>query len=597
MSDLWWPPLAAFLLSVALTFVVRPAARMVGAVATPKEDRWHRGTIPLLGGVSIAGAVLVVVPLLPSLSWSAWALVGGAGALALVGLLDDFRPLRPQVKFLVQVIVTGVVVAGGVVITVTGIAPVDQLLTLVWLVGVTNAFNLLDNMDGLAAGIGLIAAGFRCYFFVLDGNAEGAWLAATLCGALAGFLVFNFQPASIFMGDTGSLFIGMLVGGLNVIGPYPYNRGTVAVLALPVLVLLVPIFDTLFVTIARTHAGRSIAQGGRDHTSHRLVSLGMSERGAVLALWSMAFGSGIVAVLSYRHGLPYTATLVGLLLAGLAVLGVKLGLQRVYPRTRDDGAIRVVADFHYKKQVATVALDAGLVALAYYSAYLLRFEGTLEAELPVFSSSLLIILVTHVVMLGSFGIYQDSWRHSGIRDLVKLAAATAAGTAAAMLVVLLMFRFDGYSRAVFAIHGLMATSFLCGSRVLFRALGEIFVAADTGGPRTVIYGAGAGGVMVLREARSNGDLDWKVIGFIDDDRGKFRTSVHGVPVLGSLEQVAPLLTSGQVAQVVVSTSTVAPERLDALVRLCADAGVRTLVASLQFHDAHEVTRLGGQPRQ
>ncbi len=594
MPELWWPPLAAFLLSVALTYVVRPVAHMVGAVATPKADRWHRGTIPLLGGVSIAGAVLIVVPLLPSLSWSAWALVGGAAALALVGLLDDFRPLRPQVKFLVQVIVTAIVVAGGVRLTVTGVSPIDQLLTLVWLVGVTNAFNLLDNMDGLAAGIGLIAAGFRCYFFLIDGNTEGALIAATLCGALAGFLLFNFQPASIFMGDTGSLFIGMLVGGLNVMGPYAWARGTVAVLMLPVLVLLVPIFDTLFVTIARTLAGRSIAQGGRDHTSHRLVALGLSERGAVLALWSMAFGSGIVGVLSYRHGLPYTATLVGLLLAGLAVLGVKLGLQRVYPPRADVGAISVVTDFRYKKQVATVALDAALVALAYYSAYLLRFEGTLERELPVFSSSLLIILVTHVVMLGGFGTYQDSWRHSGIRDLVKLTGAVTAGTALAMLAVLVAFRFEGYSRAVFAIHWLLTTSFLCGSRVLFRALGELFVTAESDGPRTVIYGAGAGGVMVLREARSNGELGWKVIGFIDDDRGKFRTSVHGVPVLGSLEQVAPLLTSGQVAQVIVSTSTVAPERLDALTRLCADAGVRTLVATLQFHDAPE---FGGASRQ
>jgi UDP-GlcNAc:undecaprenyl-phosphate GlcNAc-1-phosphate transferase len=257
------------------------------------------------------------------------------------------------------------------------------------------------------------------------------------------------------------------------------------------------------------------------------VALGLSERGAVLALWSMAFGSGVVAVLSYRHGLPYTATLVGLLVAGLAVLGVKLGLQRVYPPRADVGAIRVVTDLRYKKQVATVALDAALVALAYYSAYLLRFEGTLERELPVFSSSLLIILVTHVVMLGAFGTYQDSWRHSGIRDLVKLTAAATAGTALAMLVVLLAFRFEGYSRAVFAIHWLLTTSFLCGSRVLFRALGELFVAAESDGPRTVIYGAGAGGVMVLREARSNGDLDWKIIGFIDDDRGKFRTSVQG----------------------------------------------------------------------
>jgi UDP-GlcNAc:undecaprenyl-phosphate GlcNAc-1-phosphate transferase len=585
MTDLWWPPLAAFLLAVALTIAVRPAARMVGAVARPKEDRWHRGTIPLLGGVAIAGAVLVVAALLPALSWNAWSLVLGAGSLALVGLVDDFRPLRPQVKFLLQVVVTATVVAGGVHLAVTGVPALDQLVTLVWLVAVTNAFNLLDNMDGLAAGIGLIAAGFRAYFFLVDGNLEGAVLAATLCGALAGFLLFNFQPASIFMGDTGSLFIGMLVGGLNVMGPYPYSRGTVAVLLLPVLVLLVPIFDTLFVTVARTLAGRSIAQGGRDHTSHRLVALGLSERGAVLALWGTAFCSGIVAVLSYRHGLPYTATLVGLLLAGLAVLGVQLGLQRVYPQRRAAGAIRVVTDFPYKKQVATVALDAALVALAYYSAYVLRFESTLAAELPVFEASLLIVLVSHVTMLGLFGVYQDSWRHAGIRDLVKLSGATAAGVALAALVVLVAFRFAGYSRAVFAIHGLLATSFLCGSRVLFRALGELLVADPVEGPRTVIYGAGAGGVMVLREARSNGDLDWKVVGFIDDDRHKFRTNVHGVPVLGSLEQVAPLLTSGQVAQVIVSTAAVPPERLEALTRLCADAGVRTLVASLQFHDA------------
>jgi UDP-GlcNAc:undecaprenyl-phosphate/decaprenyl-phosphate GlcNAc-1-phosphate transferase len=586
MTDLWWPPTAAFFLAVVFTYAVRPLAKMVGAVATPKEDRWHRGTIPLMGGVAIAGAVLVVVPLLPAMSWPAWMLILGASVLAAIGLLDDFRPLRPQVKFLSQIVVTAIVVVGGVRLSVTGVSALDQLITLVWLVGVTNAFNLLDNMDGLSAGIGFIAAGFRCYFFLVDGNMEGALLAATLCGALGGFLLFNFQPASIFMGDTGSLFIGMLVGGLNVVGPYPYNRGTVAVLLLPVLVLLVPLFDTAFVTVARTLAGVSVAQGGRDHTSHRLVALGLSERAAVLSLWAMALGSGVVAVLSYRYGLPYTATLVGLLVAGLAVFGAKLGLQRVYPKSRErSGVVRVVADFQYKTQVATIGLDAALVALAYYSAYVLRFENALQAEMPVFSASVLTVLALHVVMLGMFGTYQDSWRHAGIRDLVNLAMATTAGTAASLLALLAQYRFEGYSRAVFAIHWLLVTAFLCGSRVLFRALGELLRTERREGPRTVIYGAGAGGVMVLREARSNEDLDWTVIGFIDDDRGKFRTNVHGVPVLGSLEQVASLLTSGGVAQVVVATTAVPPERLEALTRLCADAGVRTLVASLQFHEA------------
>ncbi len=578
--------MAAFLLAVALTYAVRPLATMVGAVATPKEDRWHCGTIPLMGGLAIAGAFLAVVPLLPPMTWRAWLLIGGAAMLAAVGLLDDFRPLRPQVKFLTQLVVTAVVVAGGVQLTVTGVSALDQLITLVWLVGVTNAFNLLDNMDGLSAGIGFIAAAFRCYFFLVDGNTEGALLAATLCGALAGFLLFNFQPASIFMGDTGSLFIGMLVGGLNVMGPFPYSRGTVAVLLLPVLLLLVPLFDTAFVTVARTLAGRSVAQGGRDHTSHRLVALGLSERNAVLSLWAMACGSGMVAVLSYRYGLPYTATLVGLLLAGLAVLAVRLGLQRVYPnRAGTTGVVRVLADFQYKTQIATIVLDTALVALAYYSAYVLRFEGALEAELPVFSASILTVVALHAVMLGAFGVYQDSWRHAGIRDLSYLAMAAAAGTAVSLLAVLAQYRFEGYSRAVFAIHWLLVTSFLCGSRVLFRALGELLRTERPEGPRTIIYGAGAGGVMVLREARSNDELDWSVIGFIDDDRQKYRTNVHGVPVLGSLDQVAALIASGGVAQVVVATTAVAPERLETLTRLCAEAGVRTLVASLQFREA------------
>jgi UDP-GlcNAc:undecaprenyl-phosphate GlcNAc-1-phosphate transferase len=583
--DLVWPPVAAFLLAVALTYVVRPIALMAGVVAVPKEDRWHRGRIPLLGGVPIVGAVLAVAVLLPPLPGQAWTLLGGATVLALAGLVDDLRPLNPQAKFLVQLVITAVLVTAGLQLTITGYPAVDQLITLVWLVGVSNAFNLLDNMDGLAAGIGLIAAAFRCYFFLQDGNPAGAWLAAALAGALAGFLLFNFQPASMFMGDTGSLFIGLMVGGLNVMGPSPYSRGTVAVLLLPVLILLVPLFDTAFVTLARTMAGRSVAQGGRDHTSHRLVALGMSERGAVLALYAMAVTSGGVAVLSYRYGLPYTATLVGLLVAGVGVLGAKLGLQRVYPdRGPASGVVRVVADFQFKKQVATVALDAALVALAYYSAYVLRFEATLDQELPLFAQSLLIVMACHVVMLGLFRTYQDSWRHAGLRDLLSLVAASTAGVALSMLTVLALYRFEHYSRAVFVIHWLLVAAFLTASRVLFRALGELLQTPSRLGPRTVIYGAGAGGVMVLREARSNRAIDWTVIGFIDDDRAKQRTSVQGVPVLGTLEQVAPLLASGQVAQVVVSTESVEIERLDALRRLCADAGVRTLHASLQFHD-------------
>ena len=145
----------------------------------------------------------------------------------------------------------------------TGVAVLDVLLTLVWVVGITNAFNLLDNMDGLAAGMAVIAGGFRLAFFLLDGDLAAATMTAALVGALAGFLVRNFPPARIFMGDAGSLFVGFFLSGLClVVDAAYYSRGITAVLAVPVLLLLIPIFDTTFVTVTRL-APRAAGVAGR----------------------------------------------------------------------------------------------------------------------------------------------------------------------------------------------------------------------------------------------------------------------------------------------------------------------------------------------
>ncbi|MCC7032336.1 MAG: hypothetical protein IT179_05805 [Acidobacteria bacterium] len=579
-----WPAVAACGLAVMLTVIIKRVALAADIVAVPKADRWHRGRIPLLGGVAIAGAVLMVAALVPGRSGQAWLLIAASMMLAIVGLVDDVRPIRPQTKLVAQVLVASALAGSGLTLGLTRVMALDQLITVVWLVGLSNAFNLLDNMDGLAAGIGFIASAFRLVFFLQDGNIEGAILAGILCGALAGFLVFNFQPASIFMGDTGSLFIGLMVGGLNVLGPLAYSRGTFSVLVLPVLMLLVPLFDTTFVTIARTIAGRSVAQGGRDHTSHRLVAMGLSERGAVLMLWGIAALSGMVAVLSYRYGLPYTVTLVGLLVVGVLVLAIQLGRLRVYPETGQDVPrfVTALADFQFKRQVATVVIDAVLIVLAYYTAYLLRFEGNLERELPAFSRSLLIVLACQLAALALFRTYQDLWRFAGLHDMVNLLKATSVGAAAAVLALVSLERFQGYSRALFVIHWLLLIAFLGGSRLSFRALGELLPGPGHGARRTLIYGAGAGGVIVLREARTNRALDWHVVGFVDDDRELQRTSVQGLPVLGGLDQLARLLAEQGIEQVVVSTSALDAERRAGLRRQCAEAGIPLVQASLQF---------------
>jgi len=584
MMTLMWPALAAFGIGVLLTMLIKPLALAAGAVAVPKADRWHRGRIPLLGGVAITGAVVLAAAVVPGLSGQAWRLIAAAAVLAVVGLVDDVRPIRPQTKLVAQLLVASALAGSGLTLGLTQVVALDQLITVVWLVGLSNAFNLLDNMDGLAAGIGFIASAFRLIFFLQDGNLEGAILAGILCGALAGFLVFNFQPASIFMGDTGSLFIGLMVGGLSVLGPLAYSRGTFSVVLLPVLLLLVPLFDTTFVTIARTIAGRSVAQGGRDHTSHRLVALGLSERGAVLMLWGIAVVSGMVALLSYQYGLPYTVTLVGVLVLGVGVLAMQLGRQRVYPESEAElpRFVAAVADFKFKRQVATVVIDAVLIVMAYYTAYLLRFEGSLETELPAFSRSLLVVLACQLASLAIFRTYQDLWRYAGLHDLVNLVKASTVGAAAAVLVLVFLERFEGYSRALFVIHWLLLNGLLAASRLSFRAIGELLPSPGHGATRTLVYGAGAGGVMVLREARTNRALDWHVVGFLDDDRHKQSTSVHGMPVLGGVEQLTRLLAEQRVEQVVVSTSSLDVERRAALLDACAEADVPVVQASLQF---------------
>jgi FlaA1/EpsC-like NDP-sugar epimerase len=292
----------------------------------------------------------------------------------------------------------------------------------------------------------------------------------------------------------------------------------------------------------------------------------------------------MVALLSYRYGLPYTVTLVGVLVLGVGVLAMQLGRQRVYPESDADlpRFVAAVADFKFKRQVATVVIDAVLIVMAYYTAYLLRFEGSLETELPAFSRSLLVVLACQVVALAIFRTYQDLWRYAGLHDLVNLVKASTVGAAAAVLALVFLERFEGYSRALFVIHWLVLNVLLASSRLSFRAIGELLPSPGHGARRTLVYGAGAGGVMVLREARTNRALDWHVVGFLDDDPYKRSTSVHGMPVLGGVDQLASLLAEQRVEQVVVSTSSLDEDRRAALLRQCAGAGVLVVQASLQF---------------
>ncbi len=292
------PPVVSFLLALLLTPLVRRLARRWGFVARPKVDRWHKNPTAMMGGVAMWLAVVVTYIALVPHTGQGWVVIGAASFLFLVGLVDDLLHIKPYQKLIGQVIGAAIVVNYGLVLPWTRSLPANMVITIFWLIGITNAINLLDNMDGLATGIAAIASSFLTFNFVTGHQSIEAMMLAVFAGALVGFLVYNSNPASIFMGDSGSMFIGFFLASaalVNVSGGR--SRSFVPVLAVPILVLFIPIFDTTFVTILRKLSGRAASQGGRDHTSHRLVALGMSESRAVWMLYGLATLSGLLAIM------------------------------------------------------------------------------------------------------------------------------------------------------------------------------------------------------------------------------------------------------------------------------------------------------------
>jgi UDP-GlcNAc:undecaprenyl-phosphate/decaprenyl-phosphate GlcNAc-1-phosphate transferase len=576
---------AAFVASLAATYACEAVARRAGLVTAPRDDRWHRKPVPLLGGAAIMVGTVAALWLIPGAVTRFGMLLAPALVMGAVGLRDDVRPLRPQAKLVAQIVLAATLMQFGFMLRLTPYTLPNVCLTLIWVVGITNAFNLLDNMDGLAAGMAIVAASFRLWFFLADHDQGGAAITAAFIGGVAGFFVRNFPPARIFMGDAGSLFIGFFLAGVSLAGEWAYSRGLSAVLVFPVLLMLIPIFDTTFVTLTRLLTGRPVSQGGRDHTSHRLVSLGISERQALAFLYGISGLSGVLAVLSYQYGFAYTVVLLALMLVGLVLLGVHLSRVQV-ARAADRGAtvpvVRLVTDFPFKRQVATVAIDLALIVAAYYSAYLLRFEDGLDANRDVFLATVAPVIVIQISSLALSGSYRGLWRYTSMPELIQLIRGITLGCGATVLYLVFATRFAYLSRAVFVLDWLLLIVYLGAARASFRLLAELLRPRTEDFRRVLIYGAGDGGEMALREMRKNAALRREPVGFLDDDVGKVGRRLHEVPVLGTLERLEAILATLQVDEVVVSSGKIAPDRLRVLQQTCQVRGIPVARASLNI---------------
>ncbi|HXM94515.1 MAG TPA: MraY family glycosyltransferase [Candidatus Dormibacteraeota bacterium] len=338
--------LIALFASLMLVVPVRALALRVGMVDLPGPRKVHLRPMPLLGGLAMYGAVVIAILFAfqgPARAQVAGILVG-ATLVAAVGILDDRGWLHHQIKLFIGMPLAAVILlASGIhaqvfSVFVGGMSGyiLDAAVTILWVVGITASFSILDHMDGLCAGIAAVASAFFALLAYMHGQTLVTTLAAAVLGAATGFLRWNFKPAKIFMGDGGAMFLGFLMATLGLKLRLD-SANHISGWMVPLLILGVTIFDTTLVTISRSRRGLvPFATPGKDHAAHRLANLGLGHRGSVLFLYLLgAFGGGAAVLVSYlpRLGaLLVGVTVLGLVLAGVAFLE-RAPYERQLPRT------------------------------------------------------------------------------------------------------------------------------------------------------------------------------------------------------------------------------------------------------------------------
>ncbi|MGH3087029.1 MAG: hypothetical protein ACRDSJ_06880, partial [Rubrobacteraceae bacterium] len=447
-----------------------------------------------------------------------------------------------------------------------------------------NAFNLLDNMDGLAAGIAAIAAGVLLVHALQAGNTMLALAAGTVCGAALGFLVFNFNPATIFMGDGGSLFLGYSLGTLSLMDLGSRPLVSFSIIAVPLFVLAIPIFDTTLVTILRVANRRSIAQGGRDHSSHRLVSLGLSERRAVLTLYALSLAAGAFSLLlpRFRASLVVVLNLLATLL--VYYFGAYLGTVRVYQsdpqvvaEARRRGLFVLDTFIAYKQRILDVSVDLVIVAVSYVAAYLLRFEGVLsDLYLTLVLQSLPFLVAARLLAFFAFGLYRTIPGAFSLHDFLAIVKSVAVSSAAFVTGLVLVTRFANYSRAVMVIDAVLTISGITFARIALRSLREIFSGfSHADGRRVIIVGAGSLGEAAVRLLRTDQNGSYRIVGFLDDSPDKIGRRLYGFPVLAPLDQIDQVAEGEEVQMVVLACSRLDPAKRSRIEEACRKRSIET----------------------
>jgi UDP-GlcNAc:undecaprenyl-phosphate GlcNAc-1-phosphate transferase len=598
-------PLAAAALAFAFTPFVARFAMSVGAIDMPGHRKIHNRPIPRLGGLAVVSSIAV--------TWATVTLVTGRsipselgfgigiGVLPILGIsiADDIRPINAWFKLFAHVGASAIAVEYGVCLApdvhVFGVAvhigAVAVPLSVLWLVGVTNAFNIIDGLDGLSAGLALISSLSMAAVFALVGQPVMACAALVLGGALAGFLPYNMHPARLFLGDSGATAIGFCLAAFALRGGSTLSSGFAALV--PVFILGLPIADTIIAMARRTITRLESRAGGvfvadRNHIHHRLLALGLHHRDAVLILYMAGLAFAGIAFVSMFLKARHAALFIASVLAA-GVIGVhRLGYDE-FAFIRRGTVLRVYEVPVFKRSMFVVFVDLALVALASYVAVALKLDAWNSAAVAAWALDLSVIfgLLTTFVFWKS-GLYRGSWRLAGVADLARVVGAVSGATISGIVLHALLWP-EGCPLSVFLIYGFVSLLLFTSSRASYVLLLNSQLRASNQGKPVLVYGAGNRGVAAVRELFDNPERGLRPIGFIDDNPEKIGRFVRGLPVLGTSVDLERLIDTHDVEALLIATSKLPEHALARARSACTAIGVALLRLQVQLEPIFAVS--------
>jgi UDP-GlcNAc:undecaprenyl-phosphate GlcNAc-1-phosphate transferase len=578
--------LLALVYSLIATPLVIKLAKIRGWVVAPRADRWHTKPTALMGGISIYFSFISILIASSIYFKFDWLIVIAFTIMFVTGLVDDLNELKPIYKLLAQVFSTFILVYNGYIFGNELLGWLGVPITFLWVIGITNAINLLDNMDGLSAGISSIVALIIGAISMIEGDYQTALLSFILAASTLGFLRYNFNPAKIFMGDCGSLFLGFVLSYLALSVQRNLNDASVyIIMILPLSLMVIPILDTSLVTIKRLISGRKIYMGGKDHTSHRLVAMGLTEKKAVLLLYGIGLLWGVTTVLlsSYKDPSLYLPIIAVLLIAtaffGLFLSNVKVYNESeekiAYLRSRgqnvDKGGVLLRLLLMNKKIIFGVSFDILIISASFFMTA--KLTG-MDASKNYITLALFILV--KIISFFIANSYRKTWRFISFTDINSNFISGLIASVFLYFLVNSLFRDVNFPISFYLIDFLLSFTGIILMRIFFKYFRETILRYRTYSDKVVIYGAGELGHMLSKQLFISDKYRFKPVAFIDDDATMKSTIINGIEIMGTPDEIIEVCKASNASIVIAASSLIEDQKLHEIKPLLQKNNIKLL---------------------